>query len=116
MLCFFNDTATTEISTLSLHDALPIYQAGQPGQVGRDLGVHLAVGAVQVGTGQDRRAAVPGADDEERLLPAAADQPVEQRVDHGEPGAGAPVTEQPRLRSAERRVGKESRSRWSPYH
>ena len=26
MLCFFfNDTATTEIYTLSLHDALPIY-------------------------------------------------------------------------------------------
>src|SRR5438874_7823280 len=29
---FFNDTATTEIYTLSLHDALPIYRAveGQP--------------------------------------------------------------------------------------
>src|SRR5256885_7686359 len=29
---FFNDTATTEIYTLSLHDALPIYQQhhGQP--------------------------------------------------------------------------------------
>src|SRR3712207_7204178 len=26
MLFFFNDTATTEIYTLSLHDALPIYQ------------------------------------------------------------------------------------------
>src|SRR3989338_3685354 len=25
-LCFFNDTATTEIYTLSLHDALPIYE------------------------------------------------------------------------------------------
>src|SRR3712207_9351898 len=25
--CFFNDTATTEIYTLSLHDALPIYVA-----------------------------------------------------------------------------------------
>src|SRR5687767_15756706 len=25
---FFNDTATTEIYTLSLHDALPIYKAG----------------------------------------------------------------------------------------
>src|SRR2546426_11600579 len=25
---FFNDTATTEIYTLSLHDALPIYHAG----------------------------------------------------------------------------------------
>src|SRR2546426_12586721 len=28
---FFNDTATTEIYTLSLHDALPIYRvAGEP--------------------------------------------------------------------------------------
>src|SRR2546422_7877217 len=26
---FFNDTATTEIYTLSLHDALPIYPAGR---------------------------------------------------------------------------------------
>src|SRR3989449_3721184 len=26
---FFNDTATTEIYTLSLHDALPIYQGGR---------------------------------------------------------------------------------------
>src|SRR2546426_3900384 len=30
---FFNDTATTEIYTLSLHDALPIFQgAGAPGR------------------------------------------------------------------------------------
>src|SRR2546430_5882629 len=28
MFFFFNDTATTEIYTLSLHDALPIYAAG----------------------------------------------------------------------------------------
>src|SRR6266480_8113378 len=28
---FFNDTATTEIYTLSLHDALPISPNGQPG-------------------------------------------------------------------------------------
>src|SRR2546422_3567188 len=27
---FFNDTATTEIYTLSLHDALPIYRRGRP--------------------------------------------------------------------------------------
>src|SRR5437764_14984417 len=31
---FFNDTATTEIYTLSLHDALPIY-ASSAGQIGR---------------------------------------------------------------------------------
>src|SRR3712207_8328864 len=30
MFFFFNDTATTEIYTLSLHDALPIYQRGEP--------------------------------------------------------------------------------------
>src|SRR2546421_5983458 len=28
---FFNDTATTEIYTLSLHDALPIWDGGQRG-------------------------------------------------------------------------------------
>src|SRR3712207_6847416 len=28
MSCLFNDTATTEIYTLSLHDALPIYASG----------------------------------------------------------------------------------------
>src|SRR3712207_7210050 len=28
---FFNDTATTEIYTLSLHDALPIYDTGHAG-------------------------------------------------------------------------------------
>src|SRR3712207_7359471 len=30
MIFFFNDTATTEIYTLSLHDALPIYSASWP--------------------------------------------------------------------------------------
>src|SRR3712207_8186195 len=29
---FFNDTATTEIYTLSLHDALPIFRAGMGGE------------------------------------------------------------------------------------
>ena len=30
---FFNDTATTEIYTLSLHDALPIYDAASPEEI-----------------------------------------------------------------------------------
>src|SRR6267142_6747712 len=34
---FFNDTATTEIYTLSLHDALPISQARRIGYVFQDL-------------------------------------------------------------------------------
>src|SRR3712207_7025871 len=30
VIFFFNDTATTEIYTLSLHDALPIWKIGEP--------------------------------------------------------------------------------------
>src|SRR3712207_7832280 len=38
MFCFFfNDTATTEIYTLSLHDALPIFILVQPLQKRREL-------------------------------------------------------------------------------
>src|SRR3712207_8740263 len=51
LLCFFfNDTATTEIYTLSLHDALPIYQVrllnaqAQALQIGeRAHGTHAVV-------------------------------------------------------------------------
>src|SRR5438445_10334029 len=42
-ICFFNDTATTEIYTLSLHDALPISRARQTRV--RRLEEHVAVGA-----------------------------------------------------------------------
>src|SRR5574344_3052902 len=37
---FFNDTATTEIYTLSLHDALPIYQPDAPYQHLNDIAPH----------------------------------------------------------------------------
>src|SRR2546430_14432848 len=37
---FFNDTATTEIYTLSLHDALPIYELS--GELRRERGVDVA--------------------------------------------------------------------------
>src|SRR5256885_12619842 len=42
MFFFFNDTATTEIYTLSLHDALPICGL----QPGHDFGVHGTAGAL----------------------------------------------------------------------
>src|SRR3712207_8744709 len=46
---FFNDTATTEIYTLSLHDALPISPHGDPPlQLGREIPGHAA-GAEVVG-------------------------------------------------------------------
>src|SRR3712207_7155693 len=43
---FFNDTATTEIYTLSLHDALPIWHPA-PDEGGRDRAVGRAERAVQ---------------------------------------------------------------------
>src|SRR3712207_6963308 len=55
---FFNDTATTEIYTLSLHDALPISRAprpraGHPGRSRARLGGGLA-GGVRAGHHQHR--------------------------------------------------------------
>src|SRR6266480_7952891 len=47
---FFNDTATTEIYTLSLHDALPIFRALDP----RHLGVRVDFGAAAVGAARER--------------------------------------------------------------
>src|ERR1039458_10342286 len=38
---FFNDTATTEIYTLSLHDALPIYIAGMAEPTDADLNAYF---------------------------------------------------------------------------
>src|SRR5947199_7872555 len=38
-LCFFTDTATTEIYTLSLHDALPILFGGTEGTSGHTFAV-----------------------------------------------------------------------------
>src|SRR6266702_2460781 len=45
---FFNDTATTEIYTLSLHDALPI--SARPGRAGR-----RAAGRAHLGAGPPTR-------------------------------------------------------------
>src|SRR5258706_4069063 len=58
MFCFFffNDTATTEIYTLSLHDALPIYVDDAEGrQLGQDLVDHLGRRVVGVDQQGDAR-------------------------------------------------------------
>src|SRR3712207_8335679 len=47
---FFNDTATTEIYTLSLHDALPIYAQVTPS---RENGATSARRTVRAGTGSE---------------------------------------------------------------
>src|SRR2546430_12730758 len=56
---FFNDTATTEIYTLSLHDALPIYRRVRRGDerehraVVRRVGLHVE--QANAGDGRDRK-------------------------------------------------------------
>src|SRR2546422_10991063 len=104
---FFNDTATTEIYTLSLHDALPI--SGPQGvRVPRPRRGHQAADP-----GGDR-GAVQGHRDG-RPHDGGAGQAAHRRP-LGRPGGPAAVLEEGDRRSEERRVGKECRSRWSPYH
>src|SRR3712207_9331342 len=108
-LFFFNDTATTEIYTLSLHDALPIYGDGR--YVVRRQGT--------VGLGEVMNLLGVVASDE---IHAVSVRPHPFSVgpihSHGR-DVDAPqevVGRGSAVRSEERRVGKERRSRWSPYH
>src|SRR3712207_7556672 len=82
MCVFFNDTATTEIYTLSLHDALPIWgpalgggeELVAPGREGEHLAARLA-GAPRVGVrrvARERRARERGR--RERLRGEARDR------------------------------------------
>src|SRR5438270_9781825 len=50
-IVFFNDTATPEIYTLSLHDALPICAAG----VGRNAASHEHLDEARLLGGEDRK-------------------------------------------------------------
>src|SRR3989449_11278214 len=102
---FFNDTATTEIYTLSLHDALPISRDRDARPSGEPLGGERGEGAAaRHAAAQHRRSVARGAHGALQL----GDEHVEHRVLE-RPGQVWP-------RSEERRVGKECRSRWSPYH
>src|SRR3712207_7762857 len=48
---FFNDTATTEIYTLSLHDALPISDGDGDGRMARSIGGERTVIVERLGDG-----------------------------------------------------------------
>src|SRR2546429_9845780 len=101
---FFNDTATTEIYTLSLHDALPIsmkYMKHWQDPINVLLGAWLAVSPWVLGF-QDQMAPTANGVVIGLALIAAA--------------LGAIFMPRAWERSEERRVGKECRSRWSPYH
>src|SRR5256885_16698577 len=94
---FFNDTATTEIYTLSLHDALPIWQEIQHAHHGH---------------GHDEEVPERHARAARLVGQPAAKGPRQRAQQRAQPGIGQRVDR----RSEERRVGKECRSRWSPYH
>src|SRR3712207_7428831 len=73
---FFNDTATTEIYTLSLHDALPISEpadqgglvlAGELGELADDLDQRLLHDVRQLDPLAEARAE-PGADDHAEII------------------------------------------------
>src|SRR5260221_14572999 len=85
LLFFFNDTATTEIYTLSLHDALPIFR--------------VILRCVEE---LDRYCANAELLETICSLEALGLATFRRVLDQD--------------RSEERRVGKECRSRWSPYH
>src|SRR2546423_7542208 len=59
---FFNDTATTEIYTLSLHDALPILRPRQ--QIPRRRAVRLGKRAGTAGAGRRGRRPAPARSEE----------------------------------------------------
>src|SRR5689334_24821299 len=52
---FFNDTSTTEIYTLSLHDALPIYRTAELHPHSRPRRAGLELREVDVGRAEARR-------------------------------------------------------------
>src|SRR5688572_33143476 len=105
LLFFFNDTATTEIYTLSLHDALPIYRARRrhrrpagasrrpdPGDRGRGLQHPAYRGPVlggpqgiRVGFARDLRPEAPREDRQppEGGVGSAGSDPAIQRTEGG---------------------------------
>src|SRR5438105_13257852 len=83
---FFNNTATTEIYTLSLHDALPIYQRVHrrlPGAeaLPRPRRRRRPLGRVRSGVQRAAREGRPKARVARRVEPLLADAPRPQRAD-----------------------------------
>ena len=72
-------------------------QLAHPVLVAGDRRVDLAVRSLEVRVGDDRRPAVPGPDDVDRVEVAGLDDPVHVDVDHVQAGGRAPVPEEARL-------------------
>ena len=74
----------------------------QPGLVLADVGIDLAVGALEIGVAHDRRAAVPGTGDVDHVEVVFLDDPVQVHVDEVLPRGRAPVPQQHVLHIRER--------------
>src|SRR2546422_11258552 len=105
---FFNNPAPTEIYPLPLHDALPISAAVVIGTDAPSYDIHAAL---RPDAWEDWCVARDRRWDEARSARYVSRDVIgyEDLDDYGEWRDTGP-------RSEERRVGKECRSRWSPYH
>src|SRR5216117_1901018 len=81
----------------------------EPSLVLADVWIDLAVRALEIGVGHDRRAAVPGAADVNHVEVVFLDDPVQMRVNEVLPGCRAPVSQQPELHIRERQRSLEQR-------
>src|SRR3989449_9152893 len=102
---FFNDTATTEIYTLSLHDALPILL--------HETGAAALREKIRDWNGEAR---VEGLLVDYHHFYGDFDTIATDRHWYRREVRAIRLNRGIRSRSEERRVGKECRSRWSPYH
>ena len=146
---FLNDTGTTEIYTLSLHDALPIYllrEAIADAEQVRETAIANAKLQLEETIAPTIKAEITRAlsQSEEEVEEAHDPQRGARAQDFAEVGEGVEASDEVEddaseveivnedevseeteeiseeaekaERSEERRVGKECRSRWSPYH
>ena len=74
----------------------------ESGLILADIGIDLAVGALEVSIGYDGRASVPGAGDVNHVEVVFLDDPVQVHVNEVLPGGRAPVSEQHGLHIRER--------------
>ena len=74
----------------------------QPGLILADVGIDLAVSALEIGVAHDGRAAVPGAGNVNHVEVVFLDDPVQVHVNEVLPGRRAPVSQQHVLHVRER--------------
>src|SRR3989449_10402320 len=106
---FFNDTATTEIYTLSLHDALPISRSS--GANAKACRCSRSSWCCTTTSG----ASGDGAEPRDETWPPGQVPPALTAISRENLENYVKLNDRT-PRSEERRVGKECRSRWSPYH